>query len=67
MVDEPFKPTFNRAVSEKIAECGEKMLADSPRGCISIKEKLARCMTEHMGRKRQKSRRCKRQGEEESL
>ncbi len=42
VADEPCKPTFNRAVSEKAAGHGqEKMLADSPRGRISVKEKLA--------------------------
>ena len=42
VADEPFKPTFNRAVSEKVAEHGkERLLADSPRGRISIREKLA--------------------------
>lgn len=50
VADESFKPTFNRAVSEKVAEHGkERMLADSPRGRISIKEKLAE-MTAKLGK-----------------
>ena len=42
VADAPFRPQVNRAVSEKVAEHGkERMLADSPRGRISVKEKLA--------------------------
>lgn len=42
---------FNQAVSEKVADHGkERMLADSPRGRISIKN-LPRCVIRHMGRK----------------
>ncbi|MDE7250331.1 MAG: helicase, partial [Lachnospiraceae bacterium] len=52
VADEPFKPTFNRAVSEKVAEHGkERMLADSPRGRISIKEKLAEMRDKAYGQK----------------
>ncbi len=42
VADAPFRPQVNRAVSEKVAEHGkERMLADNPRGRISVKEKLA--------------------------
>ena len=52
VADEPFKPTFNRVVSDKVAEHGkERMLADSPRGRISIKEKLAEMRGKAYGQK----------------
>ena len=57
VADTPFKPQINRAVSEKMVEHGkERMLADSPRGRISVKrETLPRCARRHTGRKRRKS------------
>lgn len=52
VADVPFKPQINRAVSEKIAEHGkERMLADSPRGRISVKEKLAEMREKAYGQK----------------
>ncbi|MCM1126638.1 MAG: DUF3849 domain-containing protein [Lachnospiraceae bacterium] len=52
VADEPFKPTFNRAAPEKAAGHGkERMLADSPRGRISVKEKLAEMHEKAYGRK----------------
>ena len=52
VADAPFKPQINRAVSEKIAEHGkERMLADSPRGRISVKEKLAEMREKAYGQK----------------
>ena len=52
VADAPFKPKINRAVSEKIAEHGkERMLADSPRGRISVKEKLAEMREKAYGQK----------------
>ena len=52
VADAPFKPQINRAVSEKVAEHGkEKVLPDSPRGRISIKEKLAEMRGKAYGQK----------------
>ena len=50
--DVPFRPQINRAVSEKIAEHGkERMPADSPRGRISVREKLAEMRERAYGQK----------------
>ena len=55
VADAPFRPQFNRAVSEKAAEHGkERILADSPRGRISIKEKLAEMREKAYGQKEPK-------------
>ncbi len=52
VADAPFRPQFNRAVPEKVAEHGKvQMLADSPRGRISIKEKLAEMREKAYGQK----------------
>ena len=52
VADAPFRPQVNRAVSEKVAEHGkERMLADSPRGRISVKEKLAEMRERAYGQK----------------
>ena len=52
VADAPFRPQMNRGVSEKIAEHGkERMLADSPRGRISVKEKLAEMREKAYGQK----------------
>ena len=69
VADEPFKPTFSRAVSERVAEHGkERMLADSPRGRISIKEKLAEMRDKAYGQKTpEKPEMQKGRGKEESL
>ena len=69
VADEPCKPTFNRAVSDKVAEHGkERMLADSPRGRISIKEKLAEMRDKAYGQKTpEKSEMQKGRGKEEML
>lgn len=69
VADEPFKPTLNRAVSEKVAEHGkERMLADNPRGRISVKDKLAEMREKAYGQKiLEKSDISKSKGKEESL
>ena len=69
VADAPFKPQINRAVSEKIAEHGkERMLADSPRGRISVKEKLAEMREKAYGQKApEKPDISKGKGKEESL
>ena len=42
VADEPLKPVASFLMSERIAEHGkERMLADSSRGRVSVKEKLA--------------------------
>lgn len=42
VADEPLKPVASSLMSERIAEHGkERMLADSSRGRVSVKEKLA--------------------------
>ena len=69
VADVPFKPQINRAVSEKVAEHGkERMLSDSPRGRISIKEKLAEMRQKAYGQKMpEKPEISKGKGKEESL
>ena len=69
VADAPFRPQFNRAVSEKVAEHGkERMLSDSPRGRISIKEKLAEMRQKAYGQKMpEKPEISKGKGKEESL
>ena len=69
VADAPFRPQFNRAVSEKIAEHGkDRMLADSPRGRISVKEKLAEMREKAYGQKTpEKPDISKGKGKEESL
>ncbi len=69
VADAPFRPQFNRAVSEKVAEHGKvQMLADSPRGRISIKEKLAEMREKAYGQKApEKPDLQKGRGKEESL
>ncbi len=69
VADVPFRPQFNRAVSEKVAEHGKvQMLADSPRGRISIKEKLAEMREKAYGQKAsEKPDLQKGRGKEESL
>lgn len=69
VADAPFRPQINRAVSEKIAEHGkERMLADSPRGRISVKEKLAEMREKAYGQKApEKPDISKGKGKEESL
>nr|WP_279232973.1 DUF3849 domain-containing protein [Enterocloster clostridioformis] len=69
VADAPFKPQINRAVSEKVAEHGkERMLADSPRGRISVKEKLAEMRQKAYGQKApEKPDISKGKGKEESL
>ena len=69
VADAPFKPQINRAVSEKIAEHGkERILADSPRGRISVKEKLAEMREKAYGQKvPEKPDILKGRGKEESL
>ena len=69
VADAPFKPQINRAVSEKVAEHGKKrMLADSPRGRISVKEKLAEMREKAYGQKvPEKPDVSKGKGKEESL
>lgn len=48
----PFRPQIDRAVSKKMAEHGkERMLADSPIGRISVKEKLAEMRQKAYGQK----------------
>ncbi|WP_330670765.1 DUF3849 domain-containing protein [Enterocloster clostridioformis] len=52
VADAPSRPQVNRTVSEKVAEHGkERMLADSPRGRISVKEKLAEMREKAYGQK----------------
>lgn len=69
VADAPFRPQFNRAVSEKMADHGKvQMLADSPRGRISIKEKLAEMREKAYGQKApEKADLQKGRGKEESL
>ena len=69
VADAPFRPQVNRAVSEKVAEHGkERMLADSPRGRISVKEKLAEMRERAYGQKQpEKPDISKGKGKEESL
>ncbi len=69
VADAPFKPQINRAVSEKVAEHGkERMLADSLRGRISVKEKLAEMRERAYGQKQpEKPDISKGKGKEESL
>ena len=69
VADAPFRPQFNRAVSEKVAEHGKvQMLADSPRGRISIKEKLAEMREKAYGQKApEKADLQKGRGKEETL
>ena len=69
VADAPFRPQFNRAVSEKMAEHGkERILADSPRGRISIKEKLAEMREKAYGQKApEKADLQKGRGKEETL
>ena len=69
VADAPFKPQINRAVSEKVAEHGkERMLSDSPRGRISVKEKLAEMRQKAYGQKvSEKPEISKGKGKEESL
>lgn len=69
VADAPFKPQINRAVSEKVAEHGKEwMLSDSPRGRISIKEKLAEMRQKAYGQKMpEKPEISKGKGKEESL
>ena len=69
VADAPFKPQINRAVSEKVAEHGkEQMLSDSPRGRISVKEKLAEMRQKAYGQKMpEKPEISKSKGKEESL
>ena len=69
VADAPFKPQFNRAVSEKVAEHGKgQMLADSPKGRISVKEKLAEMRQKAYGQKvPEKPEISKGKGKEESL
>ncbi|NBK92913.1 DUF3849 domain-containing protein [bacterium 1XD21-13] len=69
VADAPFRPQFNRAVSEKVAEHGkERVLSDSPRGRISVKEKLAEMRQKAYGQKMpEKPEISKGKGKEESL
>ena len=69
VADAPFRPQVNRAVSEKVAEHGkERMLADSPRCRISVKEKLAEMRERAYGQKMpEKPDISKGKGKEESL
>ena len=69
VADAPFRPQVNRAVSEKVAEHGkERMLADSPRCRISVKEKLAEMRERAYGQKiPEKPDISKGKGKEESL
>ena len=69
VADAPFKPQINRAVSEKTAEHRkERILADSPRGRISVKEKLAEMRQKAYGQKApEKPDISKGKGKEESL
>ncbi|MGR5608256.1 DUF3849 domain-containing protein [Enterocloster clostridioformis] len=69
VADAPFKPQINRAVSEKVAEHGkERMLSDSPRGRISVKEKLAEMRQKAYGQKMpEKPEIQKSKGKEETL
>ena len=69
VADAPFRPQVNRAVSEKVAEHGkERMLADSPRCRISVKEKLAEMRERAYGQKApEKPDISKGKGKEESL
>ena len=69
VADAPFKPQINRAVSEKVAEHGkERMLSDSPRGRISVKEKLAEMRQKAYGLKMpEKPEISKGKGREDSL
>ena len=69
VADAPFKPQINQAVSEKVAEHGkEQMLSDSPRGRISVKEKLAEMRQKAYGQKMpEKPEISKGKGKEESL
>ncbi|MEY8334579.1 DUF3849 domain-containing protein [Lachnospiraceae bacterium 47-T17] len=69
VADAPFKPQMNRAVSEKTAEHRkERILADSPRGRISVKEKLAEMREKAYGKKMpEKPDLQKGKGKEESL
>ena len=66
VVDALFRPQLDRAVSEKVAEHGkERMLADSHRGRISVKEKLAEMREKAYGQKMPDVSKSK--GKEESL
>ena len=69
VADAPFRPQVNRAVSEKVVEHGkERMLADSPRCRISVKEKLAEMREKAYGQKLpEKPDISKGKGKEESL
>ena len=69
VADAPFKPQINRAVSEKVAEHGKgQMLSDSPRGRISVKEKLAEMRQKAYGQKMpEKPEIQKSKGKEETL
>ena len=69
VADAPFRPQFNRAVSEKVAEHGkERVLSDSPRGRISVKEKLAEMRQKAYGQKMpEKPEISKGKGKEKSL
>ena len=69
VADAPFKPQINQAVSEKVAEHGkEQMLSDSPRGRISVKEKLAEMRQKAYGQKMpEKPEIQKSKGKEETL
>lgn len=69
VADAPSRPQMNRAVSEKVAEHGkERMLADSPRSRISVKEKLAEMRERAYGQKTlEKPDISKGKGKEESL
>ncbi len=69
VADASFRPQIDRAVSEKVAEHGkERMLADSPRGRISVKEKLAEMREKAYGQKTlEKPDISKGKGKEESL
>ena len=69
VADAPFRPQINRAVPEKAAGYGqERMLADSPRGRISVKEKLAEMRQKAYGGKMpEKLDNSKEKGKEESL
>lgn len=69
VADGLFKPAFNQTVSEKAAEHGKaRMLADSPRGRISVKEKLAEMRDRAYGKKTpEKPEMPKNRGKEEIL
>ena len=69
VAEEPLKPVASFLMSEKVAEHGkERMLSDSPRGRISIKEKLAEMRQKAYGQKMpEKPEISKGKGKEESL